>query len=140
MRRLNIGLTLLLLVVAILVVAPTVVFWCLWGPEAVLHHWAWVLYLGLLSLVGTILVLTARVKPGEPETVNRGPRRRLRLGLAAYGLVAGILVFAPTVAFGWIFGWDAVLAYWASVCLLVVLAFTGLFLIFTDKGRANQNP
>jgi len=131
---------LLLLVVAILVVAPTVVFWILWGPEAVVHHWAWVTYIVALTLLGTFLILTARVKPGEPEKVNRGPHRRLQLGFAVYGLVAGILVFAPTVAFGWIFGWDAVLAYWASVCLLVVLAFTGLFLIFTDKGRTRQNP
>jgi len=133
MRRLSIGLTLLLLVVAILVVMPTVVFWYLWGPEAVIHHWAWVIYLAFLTTLGTGLVLTARIRPGQPESVNRGPQRRLRLGFAAFGLVAAILVIAPNAAFGKIFGWDAVLAFWGSVALLVIMTFTGLFLIFTDK-------
>ena len=55
MRRLIIGFTLLLLVVAILVVLPTVVFGYLWGTEAVIHHWAWVIYLAALIL----LLLTA---------------------------------------------------------------------------------
>ncbi len=139
MRRLNLGLALLLLVVAILVIAPTVVFWYLWGPEAVMHHWAWVTYLFFLTLLGTVLVLTARIKPGQPERVNRGPKRRLRLGFAAFGLVAAILIIAPTAAFGKIFGLDAVVAYWGSVILLVLMTFAGLFLIFTDKGRVRQN-
>jgi hypothetical protein len=139
MRRLNIGLALLLLVVAILVIAPTVVFWYLWGPEAVIHHWAWVTYLFFLSTLGTVLVLTARIKPGQPESVNRGPKRRLRLGLAAYGLVAAILIIAPTAAFGNIFGLDAVVAYWVSVGFLLFMTFFGLFLIFTDKGRVRRS-
>jgi len=139
MRRLNLGFALLLLVVAILIVAPTAVFWKLWGVEAVLHHWIWVAYLACLTVLGTVLVLTARVKPGQPDQVNRGPRRRLRLGFAAFGLVAAILVIAPTAAFGNIFGLDAVVAYWVSVALLVLMTFFGLFLIFTDKSRAGQN-
>ncbi len=138
MRRLNAGLALLLLVAAILIVAPTVVFWMEFGPEAVLHHWAWVAYIVMLCGLGTVLVFTARVRPGSPDESNKGPRRRLRLGLAAYGLAAGILIFAPTVAFGWIFGFDAVLAFWASVCVLAVMTFSGLFLIFTDKSRLPQ--
>ena len=105
----------------------------------VLHHWAWVIYIAGLTLLGTFLVLTARIRPGQPDSANRGPRRRLRLGFAAFALVAGILIFAPTVAFGWIFGWDAVLAYWASVCALVVLTIIGFVLVFTDKGRVRQN-
>jgi hypothetical protein len=83
--------------------------------------------------------LTARIKPGQPESVNRGPQRRLRLGVAAYGLVAAILIIAPTAAFGNIFGLDAVVAFWGSVGLLLLMTFFGLFLIFTDKGRARQN-
>ena len=130
---------LLLLVVAILVIAPTVVFWYLWGPEAVIHHWAWVTYLSVLSTLGTVLVLTARIKPGQPESVNRGPQRRMRLGFAAYGLVAAILIIAPTAAFGNIFGLDAVVAFWGSVILLLAMTFIGLFLIFTDKGRVRQH-
>jgi hypothetical protein len=125
--------------VAILVIAPTVVFWYLWGPEAVIHHWAWVTYLVLLSTLGTVLVLTARIKPGQPESVNRGPKRRLRLGLAAYGLVAAILIIAPTAAFGNIFGPVAVVAYWVSVGFLLFMTFFGLFLIFTDKGRVRRS-
>ena len=139
MRQLGIGLTLLLLVVAILVVLPTVVFWNLWGPEAVIHHWAWVAYLAFLTTLGTVLVLTARIRPGQPESVNRGPKRRLRLGFAAFGLVAAILIIAPTAAFGNIFGLNAVLAFWASVALLVVMTFTGLILIFTAKNRTHQS-
>lgn len=139
MRRLSLGVTLLLLVAAILIIAPTVVFWQQFGAEAVLHHWIWVAYISLLCVIGTILVLTARVKPGAPPRTNAGPRRRLRLGFAAFGLAAGILVFAPTVAFGWIYGFDAVLAFWGSVCLLAVMTFSGLFLIFTDKGRLQQS-
>jgi hypothetical protein len=139
MRRLIIGFTLLLLVVAILVVLPTVVFGYLWGTEAVIHHWAWVIYLAFLTTLGAILVLTARIQPGQPESVNRGPKRRLRLGFAAFGLVAAILIIAPTAAFGNIFGWDAVLAFWGSVGLLVVMTFTGLVLIFTGKRGARQN-
>jgi len=139
MRRLNIGFALLLLVVAILVIAPTVVFWYLWGPEAVIHHWAWVTYLFVLTALGTGLVLTARIKPGQPDSVNRGPQRRLRLGLAAYGLVAAILIIAPTAAFGNIFGLDAVVAFWGSVGLLLAMTFFGLFLIFTDKERVRQS-
>jgi hypothetical protein len=139
MRQLGIGLTLLLLVVAILVVLPTVVFWNLWGPTAVIHHWAWVIYLAFLTALGLGLVLTARIQPGQPESVNRGPKRRLRLGFAAFGLVAAILIIAPNVAFGEIFGLNAVLAFWASVALLVVMTFSGLVLIFTAKSGKRQN-
>jgi hypothetical protein len=139
MRQLGIGLTLLLLVVAILIVLPTVVFWSLWGPTAVIHHWAWVIYLTCLSILGTGLILTARVQPGQPESVNRGPKRRLRLGFAAFGLVVAILIIAPTAAFGNIFGWNAVLAFWASVAVLVAMTFTGLVLIFTAKSHARRN-
>lgn len=135
MRRLQAGLTLLVLVAAILVVAPTVVFWQQFGVEAVIQHWIWVAFLALLCGLGTVLVLTARVQPGAPNPKNDGPRRRMRLGFACYGLAAGILIFAPTIAFGWIFGADAVLAFWGSVILLVVMTFSGLFLIFTDKKR-----
>jgi hypothetical protein len=139
MRQIGIGLTLLLLVVAILVVLPTVVFWKLWGAEAVIHHWAWVIYLAFLTALGTGLILTARIQPGQPESVNRGPQRRLRLGFAAFGLVVAILVIAPTAAFGNIFGLNAVLAFWASVALLVVMTFAGLIMIFTAKGGSRQN-
>jgi hypothetical protein len=140
MRRLNLGFTLLFLVAAILIVAPTVVFWWEFSFEAVLHYWAWVAYLVLLTTLGTVLLMTARARPGQPQIVDQSSRGRLFLGKAMFVLVAGILVFAPTVAFGWIFGINAVLAYWASVCLLVVMSFSGLYLIFTDKSRTRQSP
>jgi hypothetical protein len=136
MTRLNLGFGLLVLVVAILIVAPTAVFGYLWGLEAVLHYWAWVAYLIVLTLLGAGAVFTARAKPGHPQIVEGGSARRLRLGIAAFVLVAGILVFAPTIAFGNIFGYDAVLAYWASVFLLVAMTFGGLYLVFTAKQRA----
>ncbi len=85
------------------------------------------------------MLLTARAQPGQPQVVEQKSMARLRVGQAAFVLLAGILIFAPTVAFGWIYGFNAVLAYWASVCLLVVMTFGGLFLIFTDKNRASQN-
>ena len=60
------------------------------------------------------------------------------MGKAFFVLIAGILIFAPTIAFGWMYGFDAVVAFWGSVCLLVVMTFGGLFLIFTDKSRVRQ--
>ncbi len=139
MHRLKFGFALLALVVVILIAAPTVVFWLEFGPEAVAHYWVWVAYLVLLTTLGAIFLLTARVRPGQPQVVDHGSRGRLFLGKAAFVLVAGILIFAPTIAFGAMYGFDAVIAYWASVCLLVVMTFGGLFLIFTDKNRSGQN-
>ena len=139
MRRLNFGFGLLALVAAILIVAPTVVFWLEFGPEAVAHYWAWVAYLVLLTAIGSVLLLTARAQPGQPQIVEQSSRGRLRLGQATFILVAGILVFAPTVAFGWIYGFNAVAAFWACVFLLVAMTFGGLYLIFTDKSRVRQS-
>ncbi len=135
MTRLNIGVSMLLTVAAVMLFAPTIVFWNLYGFEAVLHYWAWVAYLLVLTAVGTVLVFSSRRPVERPVPVAGQTLDRLRLGLAVYGLVAAILVIAPIVAFGKIYGFDAVIAYWGSVILLVVMTFSGLFLIFTDKGR-----
>ncbi len=139
MFRLKLGLSLLSLVAAILIIAPTAVFWEEFGPEAVAHYWLWVAYLVLLTIVGSMFLFTAKARPGRPHEVDDHSRGRLLAGQGSFVLLGGILIFAPTVAFGWIYGWDAVLAFWASVCLLVVLTFSGLFLIFTDKGRIRQS-
>jgi hypothetical protein len=133
MFRLRLGFSLLLLVAAILVIAPTAVFWRMFGFEAVIHHWVWVAYLFALTVLGVWLVFVARARPDRPFTATNGIRRRVHLGLAAFALVFAILIFMPTVVFGNMFGFNAVLAYWASVWLLVLMTGSGLFLIFTAK-------
>jgi hypothetical protein len=140
MRRLNLGLTLLLLVAMILIVAPTVVFWVLWGFKAVAAHWAWVAFLIGLMFLGVLLVFGRAPQSGRPEVLSSSQGLRFRLGMLSFGLVAAILVFAPTVVFGYIFGMTAVLAHWAAVGVLAAMTLSGLYLIFTDKSRARQHP
>jgi hypothetical protein len=135
MSRLRLGFSLLLLVGAILVFAPTIVFWRLFGFTAVVHHWVWVAYLVTLTALGIVFVFMARAQPDHPYVASQGTQRRLRLGMAAFGLVLAILVVMPTVVFGQIYGVQAVLAYWGSVFLLVAMTLYGIFLIFTAKGR-----
>jgi hypothetical protein len=133
MRRLNLGITLLSLVAAVLVIAPTAVFGYLWGPGAVMFHWIWVALLVGLMFLGIMLVFSGRPSAGRPNPAAPESRLRLRLGLGAFGLVAAILVFAPIFAFGSIFGFLAVLAHFAAVIVLGAMTFGGLYLIFTDK-------
>lgn len=140
MRRLNLGLSLLFLVAAILIVAPTVVFWVLWGFKAVAAHWAWVAFLVGLMFLGVLLVFGRSPQSGRPELRVSEQRLRFRLGMMSFGLVAAILVIAPTVVFGYIFGATAVLAHWAAVMLLAAMTLSGLYLIFTDKSRTSQHP
>jgi hypothetical protein len=133
MTRLHLGFALILLVVAILLIAPTVVFWRLFGVGAVVHHWVWVGYLSTLTAIGVALVFFARAKPDRPYVATNGVRRRLQLGLASFGLMIALQVILPTLVLGQLFGVNGVVAYWASVCLLFVMTFSGLFLIFTAK-------
>ncbi len=133
MFRLRLGLSLLLLVVAILLIAPTVVFWCIFGFEAVLSHWEWVAYLTLLTGLGVWLVFVSRARPDRPYDATNGVRRRLQLGVAAFGLMFAIQLILPTVVLWQVFGINAVLAYWASIVALAVMTLSGLFLVFTAK-------
>lgn len=59
--------------------------------------------------------------------------RRTHKGLTLIGIVIGFLVVVPTVAFWMREGFAAVLAYWASVTLLVLLTAYGIYLVVTDK-------
>jgi hypothetical protein len=133
MTRLRLGFALLMLVVAILLIAPTAVFWRIFGFEAVIHHWVWVGYLSALTAIGIGLVFVARAKPDRPFNATNGVRRRLQLGLAAFGLMLALQVILPTVVLGNLFGVNAILAYWGSVFLLCLMTFSGLVLIFTAK-------
>jgi hypothetical protein len=133
MSRLNLGLTLLAAVIAVLVFAPTIVFWQMFGFSAVVAHWAGVWMLVALTLLGVLLVFVRRPRRGPAKLEDEEARRRLYLGLAMFGLVAAILVFAPTVVFWSMFGFRAVVAHWVSVIALVIMTFLGLYLIFTDK-------
>jgi len=133
MLRLRLGLTLLLLVVAILLIAPTVVFWRMFGFEAVMHHWAWVAYLTVLTGLGIWLLFVSRARPDRPYDATNGVRRRLQLGMAAFGLMLAIQLILPTVVLGLLFGLNGVLAYWASIAVLALMTFSGLFLVFTAK-------
>ena len=133
MLRLRLGLTLLLLVVAILLIAPTVVFWRMFGFEAVMHHWAWVAYLTVLTGLGVWLLFVSRARPDRPYDATNGVRRRLQLGMAAFGLMLAIQLILPTVVLGLLFGLNGVLAYWASIAVLTLMTFSGLFLVFTAK-------
>jgi hypothetical protein len=133
MLRLRLGLILLLLVVAILLIAPTVVFWRMFGFEAVVHHWAWVAYLTVLTGLGVWLLFFSRAQPDRPYDATNGVRRRLQLGLAAFGLMLAIQLILPTVVLGLLFGLNGVLAYWASIAVLALMTFSGLFLVFTAK-------
>ncbi|MGA2052610.1 MAG: hypothetical protein ABSH19_04790 [Opitutales bacterium] len=133
MFQLRLGFALLLLVVAILLIAPTVVFWNLFGFAAVIHHWAWVTYLSALTAIGVGLVFVARAKPDRPFAATNGVRRRLQLGLASFGLMIALQIFLPTVVLGQLFGLNGVLAYWASIAVLLLMTFSGLVLIFTAK-------
>ena len=133
MFRLRLGFALLVLVVAILLIAPTAVFWRMFGFEAAVHHWIWVAYFLALTGIGVWLVFVARAKPDRPYEATNGVRRRLQLGVAAFALMLVLQVVLPTLVLGQLFGLTAVVAYWGSVCLLWLMTFSGLFLIFTAK-------
>jgi hypothetical protein len=133
MFRLRLGLTLLLLVVAILLIAPTVVFWRIFGFDAVVSHWEWVAYLTVLTGLGVWLLFFSRARPDRPYDATNGVRRRLQLGAAAFGLMLAIQLILPTVVLWLVFGLNAVLAYWASIVVLALMTFSGLFLVFTAK-------
>jgi hypothetical protein len=82
-----------------------------------------------------MLVFGGPTRAGRPDPRGEESLLRFRLGLLSLGLVVAILVIAPTVVFGLIFGPAAVIAHWAAVVLLATMTLAGLYLIFTDKSR-----
>ena len=63
--------------------------------------------------------------------------RRTHKGLVLIGIVAFVLLAAPTIAFWLQEGFEAVVAYWISVVLLAALAVYGVYLLATDKAALN---
>jgi len=112
----------------------------LFGFEAVVIHWAWVVLLAGTTFLGVMLVFGRPSASDHVEMNRKEKQRRLELGMFLFALVAGVLVFAPTVVFGMIFGPVAVMAHWAAVVVLAALSFTGMYLIFTAKRRTRRLP
>ena len=143
LRRTHKGLALIGAVVVFMVAAPTIAFWVQEGVQAVIAYWVSLLLLIALTLYGAYLVATDRAVPDSPSTAfQKGVRAKHRshIGFLLIGLVALILVLAPTLVFWHRYGPEAVIAHWACVVLLGVLLIVGFYLVFTDRLRETRKP
>jgi len=140
LRRTHKGLVLIGIVVAFLLAAPTVAFWLQEGLDAVIAFWISAGLLAVMAVYGIYLMVTDRDIPANDSAYRKGVtvKRRAHRGFFLICLVGLILIFAPTVVFWMRYGWEAVLAHWASLVVLAVMLTIGCYLILTDRIRAKK--